>query len=1060
MSVHRSSSCSKLDKLKDIELVSKARWESFNVFEVDAPVSTTRQKYFITFPYPYMNGALHLGHAFSLSKAEFAAGFQRMLGKIVLWPFAFHGTGMPIAACAKKLAEEVSEYGNPPVFPIEMDTMKEESSSSGEVKFKGKKGKKVSAAKKQWKILEEMGCKEIANFIKPEHWLEVFPRKALEDLRSFGCRIDYRRAFITTELNPFYDSFIKWQFNLLKCRKKIHYGRRLTIFSPKDNQPCQDHDRAVGEGVVPLEYTIIKLQVCDTDSLAKLLPDAEISSKRVYLAAATLRPETMYGQTNCWVSSKILYKAFQVDGDTLIMTQRSATNLSFQKENVGPCLFSIKGQDLMGIKVLAPMSYYREVYVLPLDTIDENKGTGIVTSVPSESPEDHLAFTALRKKPEYREKLGILDKWITPFIPIATVVVPGVGESTNIAEEACKMHKVSSVNDRDKLLLAKKEAYKQSHYRGIMADGLFKGKLASDAKLLARDHMIADNQAFIYAEPDGLVVSRSGDTCVVALTDQWYLSYGEDEWKSQVMGHIENSMNFFNEQVKNGMVESTNWLKEWACSRSFGLGTKLPFGEGKGEIIDSLSDSTIYMAYYTVSHILQGLDNIDGRRPSSEFSIQPKQMTDDVWSYIFFGTPLSTDTGIPSQVLERMRREFLFWYPVDLRVSGKDLIQNHLVMSLYNHAAVWNEDSSQWPQAFFCNGHILIDKEKMSKSKGNFKTLKEAIHEYSSDATRIALADAGDTLDDPNFVTANMHSIISKLSNLVEFCESFEGNKPHMRCGERNLCDEIFMNDIATTVKAAHNFYEKMQFRAALHCVFYDFINLRESWKQLCGSKGMHSDLVQTYITIQAKLLCPIAPHVAEYIYQNFTPTPGVSIQCEAQWPEVPAPCKKHELTRVLIQETMNEIRSQIRKNERKTPKVDSAQVFCCSEYTGWQKGALRVLRSVQQEAGQVLRPREPFPKTIIEKLKESSETARMMQDSLSFLAYMIDHELNKEIDCEVPIIDDYRILTSFMDEIKTLTGLNHLTVLDRTGIPNTDNKFKLASKSCISRPMISLTSS
>lgn len=28
-------------------------------------------KYFATFPYPYMNGQLHLGHAFSMSKAEF-----------------------------------------------------------------------------------------------------------------------------------------------------------------------------------------------------------------------------------------------------------------------------------------------------------------------------------------------------------------------------------------------------------------------------------------------------------------------------------------------------------------------------------------------------------------------------------------------------------------------------------------------------------------------------------------------------------------------------------------------------------------------------------------------------------------------------------------------------------------------------------------------------------------------------------------------------------------------------------------------------------------------------
>lgn len=43
-----------------------------------------------------MNGSLHLGHAFTISKIEFAAGYQRMLRKRVLFPHGFHVTGMPI----------------------------------------------------------------------------------------------------------------------------------------------------------------------------------------------------------------------------------------------------------------------------------------------------------------------------------------------------------------------------------------------------------------------------------------------------------------------------------------------------------------------------------------------------------------------------------------------------------------------------------------------------------------------------------------------------------------------------------------------------------------------------------------------------------------------------------------------------------------------------------------------------------------------------------------------------------------------------------------------------
>ena len=72
-----------------------------------------------------MNGLLHLGHAFSLSKVEFATQYQRLRGKRVLFPFAFHCTGMPIKAAADKIRREMEVYGNPPVFPQVHETAEE-----------------------------------------------------------------------------------------------------------------------------------------------------------------------------------------------------------------------------------------------------------------------------------------------------------------------------------------------------------------------------------------------------------------------------------------------------------------------------------------------------------------------------------------------------------------------------------------------------------------------------------------------------------------------------------------------------------------------------------------------------------------------------------------------------------------------------------------------------------------------------------------------------------------------------------------------------------------------
>lgn len=106
----------KRDNLIAVERAVQSDWYSADVFKVDAPPAPApghpeEPKYTVSFPYPYMNGRLHLGHSFSLSKVEFAAGFERLRGKRVLFPFGFHCTGMPIKACADKLKREIELFG-------------------------------------------------------------------------------------------------------------------------------------------------------------------------------------------------------------------------------------------------------------------------------------------------------------------------------------------------------------------------------------------------------------------------------------------------------------------------------------------------------------------------------------------------------------------------------------------------------------------------------------------------------------------------------------------------------------------------------------------------------------------------------------------------------------------------------------------------------------------------------------------------------------------------------------------------------------------------------------
>jgi leucyl-tRNA synthetase len=144
-----------------------------------------------------------------------------------------------------------------------------------------------------------------------------------------------------------------------------------------------------------------------------------MEGRNVFLVAATLRPETMYGQTSCFVLPTGDYVAVEMKNDEVfICSERSAMNMAFQeytKENEKISVIDhIKGTDLMGLPLSAPHAVHKVVYTLPMMTISMKKGTGVVTCVPSDSPDDWMATQDLRNKKALREKFGITEEMVAP----------------------------------------------------------------------------------------------------------------------------------------------------------------------------------------------------------------------------------------------------------------------------------------------------------------------------------------------------------------------------------------------------------------------------------------------------------------------------------------------------------------------------------------------------------------------------------------------------------------------------------------------------------------------
>lgn len=171
----RSFSSDDVSYFHAIERKWQSKWAEAKIFEAEA--APGKPKFFANFPYPYMNGKLHIGHLYTFLRAEIFSRYKRMQGYNVLFPFAFHCTGTPIVAAARRIKE------------------KEE---------------------KQVKILKDMNIpdSEIKNFEDPLYWIEYFPKAAKSDLQSLGAAIDWRRSFRTTDVNPPYSKFIEWQFKV------------------------------------------------------------------------------------------------------------------------------------------------------------------------------------------------------------------------------------------------------------------------------------------------------------------------------------------------------------------------------------------------------------------------------------------------------------------------------------------------------------------------------------------------------------------------------------------------------------------------------------------------------------------------------------------------------------------------------------------------------------------------------------------------------------------------------------------------------------------------------
>jgi leucyl-tRNA synthetase len=835
-----------MEFLGKIEEKWQKRWEEAKIFEANPDPS--RPKFYITVAYPYPNSPQHIGHARTYTLADAYARYMRMKGYNVLLPMAFHYTGTPVLAMARRLAENDQELINDFI--------------------------------NVYKVPKE----KLKDLTDPLSMARYFHEEIKEGMKRIGYSIDWRREFTTVD--PQYSRFIEWQFRKLREKGYIKRGSHPVGWCPKDENPVGQHDTQGDVEPEIGEFTLIKFKHGEW-----------------VLPTATLRPETVFGVTNIWVNPEATYVKANVDGEKWIISRECAEKLTYQGRQVS-ILEDFTGKELIGKKATNPVTE-DEIYILPADFVDPKNATGVVMSVPGHAPYDYVALENLKSETQKLVEYELKVEEIKSIGAISIIEVPGYSELP--AADVVKRMGIKEQTD-PKLEDATREVYRNEFHNGKMKGntGKYAGMSVAEAKERIKYDLTASGKATtMYELMNRPVKCRCGAECVVKIfEDQWFIDYGNPEWKALAHKCLE-KMKIYPEELRVQYKYVIDWLREKACARKSGLGTKLPWDPNW--IIESLSDSTIYMAYYTIAHHIK------------KHNIQPNQLTDEVFDYIFLGKgdpeTIAEKTGIGPSILENMRREFLYFYPLDSRHSAHELIPNHLTFMIFNHTAIFPEEL--WPRQIVTNGVVTMEGAKMSKSFGNIIPLREGLATYGADPIRLSVLATAELLQDADFSPAVAKAMRGKLERLYKLVlQNIQTTGE--REGDITTIDKWMLSRLQGHVEKATEAMEKLEMRKAIQTILFELDQDLQWYQRRTKAK---QSVVREVLKSQILMLTPFAPHICEELWEIMGYRGFAS---QAPWPK-PDKTKvdlKAEESENLIKKVLEDTRNIIKATKVKPQRV------------------------------------------------------------------------------------------------------------------------------------------
>ena len=780
-----------------------------NIAEYDK----NKKKFMLIFAYPGVTGYLHVGHMRGYTYVDAIGRYKRMTGHNVLFPVGTHATGNGAISLANRVRNgdgELIDYLTRNGCPTD----------------------KIGC------LTDPMGVVDFFNDVYVnDYW------------KRFGFLADWRR--FTCTLYPDYARFMQWQFRKLMDAglliQKPYYAPACVSCGPVAVD-ASETDISKGGSAETQEYTLLKFRCGD-----------------VFLVAATLRPETVYGQVNFWVNPDVDYVKMRKGSETWIVSPQAADKMRSQKDDC-EVTGKINGKDMVGWMCEAPM-IHRSIPVFPAMFCDPDVGTGLVTSVPSDAPDDWVSLLDVKNDPEVVKKYpGLTKEMIDSAVPISIISMDGYNEFP--AKDIIDRMGITGSGD-EKLVDAKKQVYKDGYHTGRMKDvcGEFAGLRVEEAKDRMRAKMIDAGEAEAFFDLSEEVVCRCGQPVhIKRVDDQWFINYGDGELTERTQAHCK-TMSIFPPEYYNNVQNVLDWFRERACVRlGKWLGTRFPYDERW--IIEAISDSTLYPLYYLIS-----LYANDGR-------IVPEQMTEPMFDYVALGkgdiVTVSKETGISAELLGQMRDDVEYWYPLDLNLGGKEHMTVHFPAFLFNHVAIMPPE--KYPRGIMVHWYITGKKGKISKSKGGAQPIPGAAEKFGVDALRLYYAHVASPFADVEWDEDIVMSYRQRIDRMVSQTEELLRTD-----GDGTDMGGWMMSRMNTHVANAGTAMDRFDLRSAATTVYFDILN-DVRWYIRRG--GRDASVIRNVLKMWIGTMCPITPHTAEELWGMCGFDGLVSA---ADWPECDA---------------------------------------------------------------------------------------------------------------------------------------------------------------------------